>query len=103
MNGPCWLPRWELRTTNSLVKQEALSCPGASGVRRQEECRELAKSQGPRQLHARGRSDQGRLVAGAVCSPFRHWGHVFVFSAIEVTPGTMEGNDESVPEDRACL
>lgn len=99
MNGPCWLPRWELRTTNSLVKQEVLSCPGASGVRRQEEGRELAKSQGPRQLHARPRSDQGRLGLYVVSSGT---GDTFLYS--EVTPGShVEGNDESVPEDRPCL
>lgn len=85
MNAPCWLPHWELRATNSLVKQEALSCPGASGVRRREEGRELAVSQGARQPHARASSNTGRMAAGILCSLFRHHGHLFVLSAIEVT------------------
>lgn len=85
MNAPCWLPHWELRATNSLVKQEALSCPGASGVRRREEGRELAVSQGP-----------GRLMPGpgAIQEGWRLGLHpassgttatFFVLSAIEVT------------------
>lgn len=54
-----WLPCWELRAANSLEKQEVLSCPGASGVRRREEGIELASYQWARWLHAKTRSGAG--------------------------------------------
>lgn len=104
MNGPRWLPHWELRTTNSLVKQEALSCPGASGVRRREEGRELAMSQGARQPPARARSDIGRIRLGLYAASSGTVATFFAFSAIGVIPDSpRQDNDEPVPGDRPCL
>ena len=101
MNAPCWLLHWELRATNSLVKQEALSCPGASGVRRREESRELAVSQGARQPHARASSNTGRMAAGILCSLFRHHSHLFCVECHRGnTASHWQGSDESMPRDR---
>lgn len=101
MNAPGWLLRWERRATNSLVKQEALSCSGASGVRRREEGRELALSQGARQPQARTRGNTGRMAAGILCSLFRHHGHLFCVECHRGdTASHWQGNDESVPRDR---